>query len=186
MKYIIKRVSVFVVLSLCTVITRAETWILTPQSRVGFDIKSMGVSVVKGTFGQVQSKMNFNINHPEKSSVQFALKVNSLNVNKSSLQNKIMGEDLFYVAKYKTVVFKSTQFKFLGNNKYNIQGLLTLRGVTRSVIFNTTLRPNATNGKLLDVYASSIIKRSDFGMEPSNSGIGERVNLQISGQWMMK
>ena len=34
----------------------AQNWTLTPQSNVGFEIKSVGLSVVKGKFNQVQSK----------------------------------------------------------------------------------------------------------------------------------
>jgi polyisoprenoid-binding protein YceI len=173
------------VLNLCTTFNaHAENWTLSSKSKVGFDIKSMGISIVKGTFDQVQSKMNFNIQHPSQASVNLVMKVDSLDINKSSLKEEIMGPDLFYAAKFKTVTFKSTQFKSLGAEKYNIQGNLTIRGITKPVIFKTTLRPDISNAKKLNIYASTMIKRSDFGMEPATAGVGERVNLQISGQWI--
>ena len=178
-------IGVVSVLSLCTTFNvHAENWTLSSKSKVGFDIKSMGISIVKGTFDQVQSKMNFNIQHPNQASINLVMKVDSLDVNKSSLKNEIMGPDLFYATKFKTVTFKSTQFKPLEKEKYNIQGNLTIRGITKPVTFKTTLRPDLTNAKKLNIYASTIIKRSDFGMEPATAGVGERVNLQISGQWI--
>lgn len=170
----------------CMLSSHAETWSLSAQTKVGFDIKSMGISVVKGRFKQVQSKMDFNIKQPNKAVAQFVMRVDSLDINKSSLKEKIMGEDFFYAAKYKTVTFKSTQFKSLGQDKYNIQGLLTLRGVTKPVLFHTTLKPDPSSSKILDVFASTIIERSDFGMQPAAAGIGERVNIHISGQWILK
>ena len=116
----------------------AQNWTLTPQSNVGFEIKSVGLSVVKGKFNQVQSKMNFDSNAPQKASTNFVLDVNSLSFSKPSLKKMIMGEDLFNAAQYKTVSFKSTNFTSLGQGKYNIAGNLTLRGGTKPVVFNTT------------------------------------------------
>ena len=161
----------------------AQNWTLTPQSNVGFEIKSVGLSVVKGKFNQVQSKMNFDSNASQKASTNFVLDVNSLSFSKPSLKKMIMGEDLFNAAQYKTVSFKSTNFTSLGQGKYNIAGNLTLRGVTKPVVFNTTLKPNASNPKILDVQSSTIINRTDFGMKKAIGGAGEKVNIQLSGQW---
>lgn len=160
----------------------AQSWVLTPQSNVGFEIKSMGLTVVKAKFNQVQSSMEFDAKAPQKASTHLIMDVESLSFNKPLLKQMILGEDLFYAAKYKTVRFKSTQFKDLGNGKYNVLGNLTLRGVTKPVIFVTTFKPNLSNVNLLDVQASAVINRSDFGMRKGIGGVGEKVNLQLSGQ----
>ena len=89
-----------------------------------------------------------------------------------------------YVEKYKTIVFKSTHFKKIEKNKYYIYGMLTIRGVTKPVIFETILKPDDQNSEKLDVLATTIIKRSDFGMQPAVAGIGENVNIQVKGVWV--
>lgn len=160
----------------------AQTWILTPQSDVGFEIKSMGLTVVKAKFNQVQSSMEFDMKAPQNASTHLVMEVDSLSFNKPLLKHMILGEDLFYAAKYKTVKFKSIQFKDLGNGKYNVLGHLTLRGVTKPVTFVTTFKPNLSDVNLLDVQASAVINRSDFGMRKGIGGVGEKVNLQLSGQ----
>ena len=164
----------------------AERWILTPQSDVGFEIKSMGVQLVEGQFKQVQSVMHFDPKAPQQASTQFVLNVDSLQLSKPSLTNMILGEDLFHAKKYKTVSFKSTRFTALGRDQYRIVGNLTLRGVTRPVTFNTTLKPNPGNPKLLDVQSSTQIQRSDFGMKKAIGGVGEKVNIQLKGQWRIQ
>lgn len=161
----------------------ATNWTLTPSSRVGFNIDSMGISIVKGQFKRVQSSLNFDVKAPQKASTEFVMDVNSLSINKSSLKNMILGEDLFYAAKYPSVSFKSTSFKALSNNKYQILGNLTLRNVTKSVIFDATIKPNTSNPKLLDFNSSTTINRSDFGMKKAVGGVGEKVNIQVNGQW---
>ena len=165
---------------------QAQSWTLTPQSNVGFEIKSLGVTVVRAKFNLVQSSMQFDAKAPQHASTNFAMDVNSLSLSKPSLKNIILGEDLFYASKYKTANFKSTSFKDLGNGQYNIAGNLTLRGITKPVSFSTTLKPSASNANLLDVQSSAVINRSDFGMKKAIGGVGEKVNIQLSGQWKVQ
>lgn len=160
----------------------AQTWTLTPQSDVGFEIKSMGLTVVKAKFNQVQSSMYYDAKDPQNASTHLVMDVDSLSFSKPLLRPMILGEDLFYAKKYKTVQFKSIQFKALGNGNYNVLGHLTLRGVTKPVTFVTTFKPNPANANLLHVQASAVINRSDFGMRKGIAGVGEKVNLQLSGQ----
>ena len=165
---------------------QAQSWTLTPQSNVGFEIKSLGVPVVRARFNRVQSSMQFDAKAPQHASTNFAMDVNSLSLSKPSLKNIILGEDLFYASKYKTANFKSTSFKDLGGGQYNIFGNLTLRGITKPVSFSTTLKPNTNNANLLDVQSSAVINRSDFGMKKAIGGVGEKVNIQLSGQWKVQ
>ena len=165
---------------------QAQSWTLTPQSNVGFEIKSLGVTVVRAKFNQVQSSMQFDAKAPQHASTHFVMDVNSLSLSKPSLKNMILGEDLFYASKYKSATFKSTSFKDLGDGQYNIVGNLTLRGTTKPVSFSTTLKPSTNNTNLLDVQSSAVINRSDFGMKKAIGGVGEKVNIQLSGQWKVQ
>ena len=165
---------------------QAQSWTLTPQSNVGFEIKSLGVTVVRAKFNQVQSSMQFDAKAPQHASTHFVMDVNSLSLSKPSLKNMILGEDLFYASKYKSATFKSTSFKDLGDGQYNIVGNLTLRGTTKPVSFSTTLKPSTNNTNLLDVQSSAVINRSDFGMKKAIAGVGEKVNIQLSGQWKVQ
>ena len=182
-----KRISHVVILSLFSVsamtFVHAESWSLSPQSKIGFNIKSMGVSVVSGQFSKFKSSMVFDAKNPQKMTSNFEMDVTSLVLSKPSLKSMIMGEDLFYVDKYKNIVFKSTEFKSLGNQKYDVKGNLTIRGITKPVVFSTLLKPNSSNAKLMDVEASTVINRSDFGMKKAFAGVGEKVDIQLSGQW---
>ncbi len=164
----------------------AQEWTLTPQTYVGFNVKSMGFSIVKGKFQQVQSGMSFDPARPQNASAQFVLQVNSLSLSKPSLENMILGEDLFYAEKYPTATFNSHEFIPLGHYQYKIKGDLTLRGITRPVILDTSLELNPSDPQLMKVEATTMVKRSDFGMKKAFGGIGEKVNIEVSGQWQRK
>lgn len=161
----------------------AQNWILTSDSHLGFEIKSVGFLVIRGKFNQFSSKMSFNPKAPENASTELVMDIKSLTLSQPVLKHMIMSEALFNVAQYKTATFKSSQFESLGNYHYRIAGYLTLRGVTQPVVLNTTLTPNATHPTRLDVEAFTVINRSDFGMKKVLAGVGEKVNIQLSGQW---
>lgn len=169
------------IMSIQTVL--ASPWHLTEDSEVGFHIDSFGVTFVKGQFEKVQSSLQFNLQQPEQATAEVILDITSIRLNRPSFKQMVLGPDLFYVEKYKTATFTSTQFKALGDHRYQILGNLTLRGVTHPISFNARLVPNSNNPDVLDVEAYTIIRRSDFGMKKALGGIGEKVNIQVIGQW---
>lgn len=176
-------VSLFTVMLAATASAAETSWILTPDSEVGFHIDSLGVNIVKARFNTVQSWMKFDPAVLQNASVRFVLDVNSLSFDKPAMRNMILGQDLFYAEKYKTVTFKSNNFKALDDYRYVISGQLTIRGVSKPVIFNATLKPVSYRDHLMDVSATTTIDRSDFGMKKAFGGVGEKVNIQLVGQW---
>ena len=70
-----------IIITMSSVVTGsafAQSWTLTPQSDVGFEIKSMGLTVLKAKFNQVQSTMQFDAKAPQNASTHFVLDVDSL------------------------------------------------------------------------------------------------------------
>ena len=179
----ITQMSLATLLLSASVFAQAQTWTLSPSSKISFDIRSAGMSIVNGQFQKYQSQMNFDPAQPNQGSAKFVMDVNSLKLSKNSLKDMVFGDSFFHASKYKTVTFQSNQIRALGNNKYKFDGQLTMRGVTRPVSFDTTLTPNASNPNVLNVQSSTVINRSDFGMRKAIGGIGEKVNIKLEGQW---
>ena len=96
------------------------------------------------------------------------------------------GKVFFIQQNIKQRLLKAQNFLPQGQDYYTVAGDLTLRGITKPVIFEAMLKPNVSNPKLLDVDASGIINRSDFGMKKAYGGVGEKVNIQLIGQWQVK
>lgn len=164
----------------------AQDWVLTPQSKVTFDIRSAGMSIVNGQFHKYQANMNFDPASPNAGSVKFVMDVGSLTFSKNALKEMILGESFFNLAQHKTVTFQSHSVKSLGNQKYRFDGQLTLRGVTKPVSFDTTLKAQPNNSDVLNVVSTTVINRSDFGMRKAIGGVGEKVNIKLEGQWRVK
>jgi len=161
----------------------ASPWHLTTDSEVGFHIDTFGMTFVEGQFEKVQSSLQFDLQQPEQATAEVILDITSIRLNRPSFKQMVLGPDLFYVEKYKTATFTSTQFKALGDHRYQILGNLTLRGVTHPITFDAQFIPHPKNPDLLNVEAYTIIRRSDFGMKKAFGGVGEKVNIQVIGQW---
>ena len=170
----------------CVLPLHAAEWTLTPNSQVTFGIKSVGLSIVEGRFNKVQSNLKFDPEIPHKGSAHLVLDVDSISFSNPSLKGLILGSEYFDAAEFKHVKFVSKQIEPVAYAKYMIRGDLTIRGITKPVIFDTTLAPSPQNPKVLDVQSLATIKRSDFGMRKALGGVGEQVLIQLKGQWRLE
>src|SRR5690606_42031400 len=110
-----------------TTLASRQPWAVTTEAQVGFEIKSMGMSIVEGKCEQIQSSMSMDPAAPLHASAQFVLDIKTLSLNKPSPSNLILGEDFFDAEKYQTATFTSCEFIVLGPHHYSITGDLSLR-----------------------------------------------------------
>jgi polyisoprenoid-binding protein YceI len=99
-------------------------------------------------------------------------------------------------AKNPTIVFETTNVRFLRGNTYSVAGRFTLNGVTRNVTTNAEVRyqkeSDATRnarfrGDVLQVRTSFRIKLSDYGIKIAGPATGKVANdvtitLTVYGQ----
>lgn len=169
-------------MSLSFSVANAQTWVMSPQSQMGFQMNSLSIPIVEGDFKNFQAQFNYDARAISKASAEFTIQVNSLKITRPTLQELILGEGLFDVNEFKTIHFKSDQFKKVDDHRYQIVGRLTLHGVTRNVVFDAYLIPHPTLKNSLDVRAIAMINRHDYGMNKSLIGAGKKVYLSIRGQ----
>ncbi len=104
--------------------------------------------------------------------------------------------DWLNTAKNPTIVFETTNVRFLRGNTYSVAGRFTLNGVTRNVTTNAEVRyqkeSDATRnarfrGDVLQVRTSFRIKLSDYGIKIAGPATGKVANdvtitLTVYGQ----
>ena len=95
----------------------------------------------------------------------------------------LRGEDMFDVANFPVMRFRSTQLVFNEERLIGIAGLLTLRGVTRPVVLKIErlqCGPVPDSGREgCGAGAVSTIKRSDFGLTYAMGLIGDEIDLKF-------
>ena len=87
------------------------------------------------------------------------------------------------VAKKATMTYKSTNVKFAGENPSEIEGQLTLLGVTKPLALKVdrwVCKDNPNNKQpMCGGNATGSFKRSDFGMKFAIPNVGDEVKLFI-------
>ena len=153
------------------------------SSRVGFCVKSK-LSRIEGSFNDFQGGISLESGGKSDGQTMVLIKTNSLETEGSLVKHMVMGKDFFDVAHHPEVLFVSNGFKWTGPDTAVLTGKLTLRGITKPVIFNVKLTPLddkqiAQAGKIL-VKATTSINRADFGMDSLEAVIEGNVQLCMS------
>lgn len=193
-----------IVISLVTVIvlvlpglTQASTWSIDPDhSNVGFSVRHMMVSNVKGNFGKFSGTVEINDKDITKSTAKVSIDTNSINTNVNKRDEHLRSADFFDVARYPTMTFASRKVVRINANRLKIIGDLTLHGVTREVVLDVTgptreskdpwgaIRKGAT--------ATTKINRKDFGLvwnavlETGGVAVGEEVTITLEVEMVRK
>jgi len=150
------------------------------NSRVGFCVDSHFM-YIKGYFNEIQGGMAFDPYGIDADQILVLLPTDSLATNWSFIDNMLKGESFFDTRNYPDILFFSTGFHWVTPATAKITGQLTLHGVTRTVDFDVELTDtrgrHASGTERIRVTASTIIRRSDFGMDALQSVVDDSVQL---------
>lgn len=168
----------------------ASTWNIDPDhSNVGFKVRHLMVSNVKGSFDKYTGKIELDDKDITKSTVNVAIDTNSVNTNVQKRDDHLRSADFFDVAKYPTMTFVSKKVAKAGKDKLKVTGDLTLHGITRPVALVVegpskeskdpwgNIRSGAT--------ATTKISRKDFGLlwnaalETGGVTVGDEVTITL-------
>lgn len=167
-------------------------WVIDPMhSQVGFSVKHMMVTTVRGRFSSYRGKIEFDPKAPTKGSVEVEIDVKSVETGQADRDNHLRTGDFFDVANHPTMTFKSTSVEQKSDDELVVHGDLTLRGVTKPVDLAVELGGVAKNtyGKMVvGMTATTTIKRQDFGvnfhqvLETGGVAVSDKVKIELEIQ----
>lgn len=136
------------------------------HSRIGFSVKHMVISTVRGEFLEYDASVVFDENDVTKSTLEGTIQVASINTNNERRDGHLKGSDFFDAENYPEIKFKSTKVEKKGD-KYVMHGNITIRGVTKPVDIPFTVVGTVTDpeGNIrIGIEAELTINRKDFGV----------------------
>ena len=189
MKRTIASIAAIAALSL-PVLASAATWNIDPDhSNVGFKVRHLMVSNVKGNFEKHSGVLDLNEKDITRSKVSVTIDTASVNTSVAKRDEHLRSADFFDVAKYPTMTFTSRKVAKAGNGKLKVTGDLTLHGITRQVVLNVEGPAKESKdpwGNLrTGVNAAAKINRKDFGLvynaalETGGVAVGEEVDISL-------
>lgn len=156
----------------------AGQYVIDPaHSYVGFKIKHMKISNVKGSFSDYKSVIEFNEDKKQPTKIESVIKVTSVDTGIEKRDNHLRTADFFDVEKFPEMRFVMKEFK--GDK---IVGDLTIKGVTKPVVLDYDfggITKNKEGKNLIGFSLEGEIKRSEFGIGEESAMVGDEVKLQI-------
>ena len=153
---------------LLPVLASASSWkIDADHSNIGFKVRHLMVSNVKGVFGKVQGTVMIDDQDITRSTVNATIDTSSIDTGVVKRDNHLRSPDFFDVAKFPAMTFVSTGITRDGSG-LKIAGNLTLHGVTRPVVLDVEGISQEAKDPMGNIRrgasANAKINRKDFGL----------------------
>jgi polyisoprenoid-binding protein YceI len=149
-----------------------EYQVETGGSTVGFEISELLVHTVNGKFSAFSGKVTVG-DSLSTSKIEATVDVGSIDTGIHARNEHLLGADFFDAARFPQMKFTSTTIWGTPNN-LGIKGNLTIKGVTKEVVFSARIQDNGV------VVAETKIDRTQFGVSAGGTIKNEaRLRLQI-------
>jgi polyisoprenoid-binding protein YceI len=172
-----------------------STWnIDATHSAAEFKVRHLMISNVKGHFNKVSGVLTLNEADPTTSSVVATIEVDSIDTRDAQRDAHLKSADFFEADKFPTMTFQSTKVSVTGDSQGTVEGELTIKGVTKTVVFDVE-GPTAPSkdpwGNLrVGVEAKTKISRKEFGLTwsaPLETGgvmVGDEVAITLEVEFV--
>lgn len=158
------------------------------HSNVKFTVTHYAVSEVEGSFKIFDGTMEHTKADFTDAKVSFTVDINSINTESERRDTHLKSDDFFNAAQFPQMKFVSTGMKSLGGSKYQLSGNLTIRDITKPVVFDVSYGGtiSAGQGKKSGFKAKATINRFDYNLkwdraiEAGGLVVAKEVDIQIN------
>jgi polyisoprenoid-binding protein YceI len=183
MKKIMKQLLITFLLALAQIVLCQNQYALDKDhSRLGFTAKHLKINTTTGNFKNFDATLVSAKEDFTDAVITMQADAKSVNTDVEKRDKDLKSEGWLNIEKYKFVEFKSTSFKKISGKAYKLEGILTMRGVAKPIVFDVTYNGMATDPttkkKSIGFTVTGKLNRRDFGIGYSNELIvGNNVNL---------
>ncbi|MFB3118153.1 MAG: YceI family protein, partial [Myxococcota bacterium] len=141
-------------------------------------------------------RIEFDPEKPKAAVVRATIDAASINTNNTKRDKHLRSDDFFDVENYPTLSFESTRgVTEMKDNRGKLAGNLTIRGVTKPVVFDVIFRGQGKDpwGNLRAGFVASLnINRKDYGLnwnEVLETGgwlVGDEVEIRIDVEGILE
>ncbi len=160
-----------------------ETYTIDPaHTYPSFEADHMGLSFWRGKYKKTSGTIVLD-RAAKTGSVDILIDADSIDFGHDGMNAHAKKEDIFDVAKYPTVTYKSKSITFKGDLPVSIEGELMLRGVTKPVTLSINkfkcIEHPMLKKEICGADASATFNRADFGVTKGLPRFAPDVKLAI-------
>ena len=170
--------------------TTTTTWNIDPaHTTAEFKVRHMMITNVKGHFRPVTGVVTLDEDDITKSRVEASIDAASIDTREADRDKHLKSADFFDVEKFPTLTFTSTRVTRQGDGELEVEGDLTIHGVTRKATFEvegpTPPGKDPWGNTRIGFSATTKVNRKDFGLtwnaalETGGILVGEEVTITL-------
>ena len=173
----------------------AGTYEIDPShTNVGFVARHLMVSKTRGTFPSVSGSITIGQN-PVESSVDVSIDAAGVETGDERRDNHLRSPDFFDVEQFPTISYRSTRVTPSSEGHFDVDGELTVRGVTRPVPLRVTFEGAVTDpwGSVRSGFAAvAEVDREAFGLtwnqvlEGGGVLVGKKIVIEIEAEAVLQ
>lgn len=140
------------------------------HSNIGFSVKHLGISRVKGTFKTFSGFLLVDEKNLANCSVEVEIRADSISTDNEKRDTHLKSPDFFDVAQFPVLTFKSKKITKTKSG-YVATGSFTMHGVTKEIRlpFTYQLVTDPWKKKRIGVDTGLTLNRQDYGVKWSNT-----------------
>ncbi|MBM0636856.1 YceI family protein [Campylobacter sp. VicNov18] len=151
---------------------------------LGFKIKHLQISNVKGNFKDYSAVIDFDSMNLEFKKLEVVVKVASIDTDNQARDNYLQQDDFFKTHKYPDMTFVMKKYEKIGDHKGKMTGVLTIAGVSKDIVLNTEIGgviKDQNSKEKIGFSLNGKIKRSDFqfAINTSTITLSDEISLDI-------
>lgn len=145
-----------------------NTWTIdSAHSEIGFKVKHLMVSTVRGQFTSFEGTVKSPDDDLTKAEIDFTAQTSSINTNNEMRDKHLMSPDFFDSAQFPTISFKSKNITKKDAEDFVVTGDMTMHGITKELIFNAKFNGISTDmnkNRVMGFEISGSLSRKEFGL----------------------
>lgn len=172
----------------------SASWVIDPShTKVGFKVRHFGITETDGFFRNYTATVTAEKEDFSDLQVNVSVHIDSIDTNDAQRDAHLKTDDFFNAEKFPEMKFESTGLEPTSTaNAYKMHGNLTIRDITKPVIFDLeyagTVPQDPFGHTKAGFFLSGSINRQDFGLSfnvllgTGNLAVSDKVNLYIPVQ----
>lgn len=143
-------------------------WVSDPtHSEITFKVKHLMITNVKGEFRQFSAEVTTPGQDFTQASVKVNIDASSVFTNQNDRDAHLRSADFFDVEKFSHLTFEGKSFKKVEDEKYELRGDLTIKGISREITLEVEfggINKDPWGNEKAGFSLSGKINRSDWGL----------------------
>jgi polyisoprenoid-binding protein YceI len=156
--------------------TQTVRYLIRPSAESTLTLEAFKTGILAGKkhlffFEDYSGEIDYDPAHPENSQARLTIQARSVTCKdtwvKADDRKKILDaalNDMMAASQYPQLVFASTHITPRSKGQYEVEGGLTVRGITKPVTLEAAVKPVA--GIRLEIDGDARIRHSDYGLKP--------------------